>query len=287
VDVLVDVGAALAEGPIWDAAKACLWWVDVPAGSVHGVWPATGRTLTVQVGQPVGSLAPRRDGGLVLALRDGFGVLDDGAASARLLVPVEADRPRNQMNDGGVDPAGRFWAGTTSKDRQPGAGTLYRLDPDGEVTAVVTDVGLSNGIGWSPDGARMYYVDSLAQGLDVFDFDAGTGEVTRRRRLVTLDRATGIPDGLAVDVDGCVWLAVWGSSRVLRCTPAGRVDRAVTLPVAQLTSCAFGGEDHRDLFVTSAAEGLSPQARAAQPLAGAVFVTRPGPQGLAVPPYAG
>lgn len=283
----MEVGAALGEGPVWDAAEGRLWWVDIPAGNVHGVWPGSGRTVTIPVGQPVGAVAPRRGGGLVLALRDGFGLLDDGAAEPRVAAPVERDRPRNQFNDGGVDPAGRFWAGTASLDREPGAGTLYRLDPGGAVTAVVPRVGMSNGIGWSPEGTQMYYVDSLAQALDVFDFDVGNGEVARRRRLLTLDAAVGIPDGLAVDVDGCVWLAVWGSSRVFRHTPEGDLDQTLTLPVTQVTSCAFGGEDHRDLFVTSAADGLSPGERAAQPLAGAVFVARPGPQGLEVPPYAG
>lgn len=287
MDVLVAAGACCGEGPVWDAAAGCLWWVDIPAGLVHRVRPADGVTATLDVGQPVGAVAPRRDGGLVLAVRDGFALLDRAADRPRLVVPVERDRPRQQMNDGGVDPTGRFWAGTTSLDREPGAGTLYRLDADRTAAAVVPGVGMSNGIGWSPDGTRMYYVDSLVQGLDVFAFDAATGKLSGRRRLVTVERALGIPDGLAVDVDGGVWLAVWGSSRVVRYRPDGRLDRSLTLPVTQVSSCAFGGDDLRELYVTSAAEGLSPTARAAQPLAGAVFVATPGAQGVEVPPYAG
>lgn len=284
---VLDARAVLGECPVWDDDGSRLLWVDIERGQVHRLDPATGRDDVRAVGQPVGAVACRAASGLVLALRDGFGLLEAGASQVRLLAAVEAERRDHRMNDGACDAHGRFWAGTASTRPKGDTGTLYRLDGDGRVTPVIVGVGMSNGIGWSPDGRLMYYVDSAAGALDVLDFEPAAGSVSQRRRLVSIPSATGIPDGLAVDAAGAVWLAAWGSGRVLRYTPDGALDAEITVPVSQVTNCAFGGADLRDLYITSAAGGLDAGQRARQPHAGGIFVARPGVQGLPAARFAG
>jgi sugar lactone lactonase YvrE len=166
-------------------------------------------------------------------------------------------------------------------------GSLYRLDHDGRVARMVTGVTVSNGIGWSPDGTLMYYVDTLTGRIDVFDFDEAWGTITNRRTFVTVSHRAGHPDGLVVDVDGGVWLALWAGGAIHRYTPDGKMDLAIPLPVTHPTKCAFGGPDGRDLYITSAWIELTDAERAKQPLAGGVFVCRPGVEGQPTRVFAG
>jgi sugar lactone lactonase YvrE len=196
-----------------------------------------------------------------------------------MLATVETDRPQNRMNDGACDPAGRFWAGTMALDERPHAGALYRLDPDLTVRTMLTDVTISNGIDWSPDGRRMYYVDSPTRRIDVFDFDPGTGAIADRRPFVDVPAESGIPDGITVDAAGFVWLALWGGAALHRYDPDGARERAVALPVSHPTSCAFGGPGLDELYVTSARRDLTRDERARQPMAGGLLRLRPGVAG--------
>jgi len=270
--------AELGEGLHWDAATESLYWVDIPAGLVHLLGP-DGTHASWDAGQPVGAVVPRASGGLVLTARDGFLALDTSTGTVTTLVQVEADLPDNRMNDGGCDRAGRFYAGTMAADESPGAGSLYRLDPDLRLTRLFDGVGISNGIGWSPDQTRMYYVDSLAYRIDVMDYDPATGEIGRRRCLATLGHGDVVPDGLTVDAEGCVWVAVWGGGAVQRYSPDGRLKQIVKLPAAHVTSCAFGGRDLDVLYISTAAgPGTS---------AGALFACRPGATGQECHPFRG
>jgi sugar lactone lactonase YvrE len=224
----------------------------------------------------VGALACAADGGVVLAVAGGFARLDWDSGTVKMLATVEADRPQNRMNDGACDPAGRFWAGTMALDERPHAGALYRLDPDGTVHTMLTEVSISNGIDWTPDGRGMYYVDSPTRRIDVFDFDARSGAIANRRTFVELPAEAGFPDGLTVDAEGFVWLALWGGAALHRYDPEGARERIVPLPVSHPTSCAFGGADLDELFVTSARRPLSAEERARQPMAGGLIRLRPG-----------
>ena len=285
LELLVDSRSFLGEGPVWDARIDRLAWVDIMAGRLHLTAP-DGDTRTIQLPGPVGCLVPRASGGWVAALADGFWAVAEDGATERL-VDVQSDRPDLRFNDGKCDPAGRFWAGTMALDHRAGAGRLYRLDPDLSVHAMVDDVAISNGIDWSLDGRTMYYVDTPTHRIDRFDFEPETGAISNRRPFVTIDRADGGPDGLTVDVEGAVWLALWDGGRVRRYRADGSIDRDIRLPVSEVTCPTFGGPDLDELYITSAWESLSPDQHAAEPLAGGLFRARPGVRGRPPTPFAG
>ncbi|MFF4413525.1 SMP-30/gluconolactonase/LRE family protein [Streptosporangium sp. NPDC001559] len=244
--------ASLGEGPHWDGHTQTLLWVDIPAGTVHRFDPADGSHGVIDVGMPVGAAVPRAEGGLALAVRDGFAVLTEDRLE--VVAPVTAgERPGNRMNDGACDRAGRFFAGTMSEDDTPGAGALYRLGPGRRCERVVADVSISNGVAWSPDERLMYYADTLTGRVDVFDYDPADGSLGDRRVFAVIPR--GMPDGLTVDASGHVWVALWGGGAVLRLRPDGSLDLTVEIPATNVTSCAFGGPDLDVLYVTSAWNG--------------------------------
>ena len=279
IELVLDARAELGEGPRWDARGQRLLWVDIMSGRVHAFRPAGAACRNVDVGRPVGALAGAADGSIVLAVAGGFARLDWDSGRTRMLATVEEDRPQNRMNDGACDPAGRFWAGTMALDESAGAGALYRLDADLTVHTMLTGVTISNGIDWSLDGRRMYYVDSPTRRIDVFDFDPATGTIASRRPFVSVPAEAGVPDGLTVDADGFVWLALWGGAALRRYAPDGALERTVPLPVSHPTSCAFGGADLDELYVTSARRPLTPDQRAREPMAGGLLRLRPGVAG--------
>ena len=286
VEVAADIHADVGEGPYWDEGSQTLLFVDIPPGRVHRLDPADGGVTTIEVGQAVGAVIPRASGGLVVAARDGIAELGS-AGELSWLAPIEADRSTNRMNDAKCDPAGRLWAGTMAFEAEPGAGALYRIDADRSWQQVIGGVTISNGLGWSPDGSTMYYIDSPTRGVDLLDYDPATGAATGRRRLISCDDVEGIPDGMAVDAEGHLWVAFFGGGVVRRYDPEGGLVTEVALPAAQITSCAFGGEDLDELYITSAARGLSATELAEQPHAGAVFRCRPGVRGPLPVPFAG
>jgi sugar lactone lactonase YvrE len=287
VDVAFDVRAELGEGPIWDRHRQQLLFVDIPRGEVHAWEPVSGAHAVFDVGQPCGAVTPTVRGDWLVAARDGFLRLDPATGDTRLAAIVEDERPENRMNDGYCDARGRFWAGTLSMIGESRAGALYRLDPDGRVTRVLDRVTTSNGIDWSPDQRLMYYVDTGTRRIDVFDFDVDRGSIANRRTFVEIPEADGKPDGLVLDADGHVWLALWGGGAVHRYTPDGRLDRRLALPVTHPTKCAFGGPDLADLYITSARSPVPEDARSVQPHAGSVLHCRPGVRGRPAIPYAG
>lgn len=279
--LVLDAGAELGEGPVWDPRASCLYFVDILRGQVRRFDPGTRAHHTYEIGSYVGAVAPTDAGDLVLAVRDGFARLDLASGRVRMIAEVEADQPDQRMNDGKCDAAGRFWAGTMALDERPGAGALYRLDPDGRVHTRLRDVTISNGLDWSGDNRVMYYVDSGTRSIEVFDFDLTAGSIDNRRTLVRIPPDLGVPDGLTLDADGHVWVALWSGGAVHRYAPGGTLEAVLRLPTMCPTSCAFGGPDLRDLYITTAAITLSARERAEQPQAGGVFRARPGVQGRA------
>jgi sugar lactone lactonase YvrE len=279
--VVVRAGDSLGEGPVWDGVREELVWVDVDRGLVHRWTPARRREVALDVGQEIGCAVPRVGGGLVLALRDGFAVLRPGTERPEPVAWVERGRPGTRMNDGACDARGRFWAGTMSLAGHRRCAALYRLDPDLRLTRALSGLSISNGLGWSPDGTRMYHVDTPLRRVDVYEFDLDPGAIGHRVGAIDVPAVQGKPDGLAFDAEGGVWVALWGGGAVQRYDPAGRPSERIELPVSQVTSCCFGDPDLSTLYVTSAARG----ARRDQPLAGALFACRPGVAGLPATPF--
>jgi sugar lactone lactonase YvrE len=273
--------ALLGEGPVWDAARLELVWVDIERGLVHRRTPG-GTDTSLDVGQPVGCAVPRAVGGLALALRDGFALLPAGSNKARLVAPVEQQRVDTRMNDGGCDSRGRFWAGTMSLVGDTRSAALYRLEPDLTVKRMLPGVSISNGLSWSPEGTLMYHVDTPRRRIDVYEYDAVDGSIGARRAAIPVAPEHGRPDGLTVDAEGGIWVALWGGGAVQRYSPEGSLEEHLPLPASQVTSCCFGGSDLETLFVTSAARGAEHE-----PLAGSLFACRPGVRGLPATPFAG
>ncbi|SDI35134.1 Sugar lactone lactonase YvrE [Actinokineospora alba] len=267
-EIVVDAGARLGEGPVWDVRAQRLYWVDILGKSVHVHDPSGLADEVFDVGTHVGSLAVREQGGLVLAVADGFRAFDFGSTSE--IAVVTHPGPPARFNDGKCDPSGSFWAGTMPYDQEPGAGIVYRLDPDHSVRPVLPGVTVSNGLDFTPDGRTLYYIDTPTGRIDAFDVDAGV--LSGRRTVVEV--SAGSPDGLTLDADGCLWVALWGGSAVHRYTPDGRLDRVVDFPVSRPTCPVFGGADLGTLYVTSASVGVD------EPHAGALFALEVGVKGL-------
>jgi sugar lactone lactonase YvrE len=279
-EVAVPAQCQLGEGPVWDPDRGLLWWVDILAGHVHSINPSTGARTRFDAGDAVGAVGLTRSGGLVLALADGFELARADGQDLTRVPGFSIDRTVLRFNDGKPDPWGNFIAGTMACDESGNPpGGLYRLSPDGEVTELFGDVGLSNGLDWTDDRRLFYYADSTIGRVDLFDTDPDTGALSGRRPFVTVPESEGVPDGLTLDAEGCLWLAVWDSGELRRYTPDGRLDTVVRLPARQVTSAAFGGPDLGTLYITTASEGLTPAERAEQPHAGDIFACAPGVSG--------
>jgi sugar lactone lactonase YvrE len=287
VEVVADVHADIGEGPHWDERSQRLLFVDVSAGAVFCYDPIAATTSSFTVGQEVGAVITRRGGGLVLAVRDGIATVSETGENFKLVAPIEADLPANRMNDAKCDPTGRLFAGTMAFDFSPGAAALYRVETDWSFEQVVGRTTISNGLAWSSDARHMYFIDSATQGVDLFDYDVSSGAIANRRRLVTIEKALGMPDGMTIDEAGNIWVACWGGGAVRCFSPAGAQLGEVLFPVSQVSSCAFGGPELTDLYVTSAANNLDAEQLGKEPLAGATFVCSPGATGMPASMFAG
>jgi sugar lactone lactonase YvrE len=286
-ELILDAHSELAEGPVWLESTGELLWVDVEPGDVHWLDPGTGADRSQNVGAAVGAAVPDRRGGVVVALPRRIARLAAGATAPEVIVPIPDD-PDIRMNDAACDRRGRLFVGSMPEDEGSPRGTLYRIDEGLQAEIVLEGITISNGIDWSPDDTRMYYIDSPTRRIDVLDYDIATGAATRRRPLhVLADDDPGLPDGMCVDAGGGLWVALWGGSRVLGITPDGDVHTRIELPTQQITSVAFGGAGLRTLFITSAAYGLSAEVLAAEPHAGGIFAVDVGVAGLPSTPFAG
>lgn len=277
---VTDPVAYHAEGPVWFQRWGGLRWVDMLAGDVLSL-SSGGAVGRRSVGRIAAALRPRRQGGAVIGVERGF-ALEDVDGSLTYLDEVWTDT-NVRMNEGGCDPDGRFYCGSMAYDKQAGAAALYRLDPDRSVHVVLDDVTISNGLDWSPDGSRAYYNDTATHRVAVFDYDVESG-LTGRRTLVEIPAESGGPDGLTVDGQGGIWVALNGGGVVRRYTAGGVLDEVVEVPARQVTACTFGGPHLDELFITTSRENLEP---GDDPLAGALFRAVVGVAGQPVREFAG
>ena len=294
VSTAVAAQNVLGEGAFWDAPRQRFWWVDMlmPA-KLQMFEPASGRVETYDMPQMVMGVRARRDGtGLIVATHSGVCQFDYATATLTHLLDPEPERPYNRCNDVGTDAKGRFWFGTMQNNVAPdgspleivsGAGSLFRLDPDMTLTAHERGIWVANTVCWSPDNRTMYFADTPSGEISAYDYDLEAGRISKRRPFARFDR--GAPDGSTVVADGCLWNARWDGGIVVRFTPRGEVDLVVEVPVARPTSCAFGGPDLGDLYITTARYGVTPAQLAEAPLSGNLLVCRPGAKGLPAPEF--
>lgn len=268
----------LGEGVVWNDRAGRLSWVDIANGVLHEWEPGSDRERTLEFPGELGAAVPRASGGYVLALGHELLLLDPDGATERVAT-IEPNLDDNRLNDCRCDPSGRLWVGTMSKRRDPGGAGLYRLDPKLRLTTELSGTTLSNGLGWSPDADLMYFIDSVTQRIDAFEYELAAGEIGARRAFVAINPADGLPDGLCVDAEGGVWVALFGGGAVHRYSPTGKLDAIFKFPVTNTTCPAFGGPDLKTLYVTSTRHRLSREALAAQPLAGSLFQLDPGVRG--------
>lgn len=273
--------SVLGEGPLWDAASGLLHWIDALGGTIFALDPSTGETKSIQVGHEIGCIAIRETGELIVATAREISEIDD-SGERQLLVSIPGDDPSLRFNDGKCDSSGRLWVGTMSPlGVRPRAAALYRIDPPkNSVLEIIGHVTTSNGLAWSPDESLLYYVDTATQRVDCFDYDSLHGSLGKRSAFAAIESSAGLPDGLCVDRDGFVWVAVYGAGAIYRYAPNGRLDEKLAVPVRWVTSLTFGGPDLHDLFLTSGTRRMSADERSGQPMAGRLLVSKIDVEGL-------
>jgi sugar lactone lactonase YvrE len=287
-ECVLDAKAVLAEGPCWLEDRQALLWVDIEGSRICLFDPTSGEHRQWQTPSHVGVAVPTRKHDWLAATQQGFARLDPENGQWTPLVDPESHLPGNRFNDGKCDPQGRFWAGSIAYDRTPGAASLYRLDANLAVRKMLPDVSTSNGLTWSLDGTTFYYIDTPTRRVDAFDFDGATGEISGRRTILNVPEEMGKPDGMTIDRDGMLWIALWGGHCVSRWNPQnGELLGRVHVAAERVSSCCFGGPDYRQLYITTARTGLSDEALRDQPLAGGIFRVETGHQGLPCTPFAG
>lgn len=281
VQCLWEAAAILGEGPLWSPREAALYWVDIKAPALHRFRPADGDKTSWVMPERIGWVIERANGaGLVAGFKGrGFCFLTPGTMVPETIGQPEPDYPDNRFNDAAADNAGRIWAGTMDDNEREASGSLYRLDPNLDWQRMDRGYVITNGPAFSPDYRTIYHGDT-SKGT-IYAFDLGSdGKISNKRDFVTIPEGDGYPDGMTCDAEGGLWVAHWNGWRVTRFTAAGEVDRVIEMPVAQVTSCAFGGPEYGCLYVTSASIGLSDQQREDQPLAGALFGIDVGVKGF-------
>lgn len=285
VEVAARGADRLGECPLWDERAKMLWWVDSRWPAAKRLDPGSGAVMMLVLPEVVGSIALREAGGLLAATKSGLHLLDPSSGALEARANPEAHLPDNRFNDGRCDRQGRFWAGTMSDVRRDPVGSLYRFEPDFACTRLRNAIIIPNSLAFSPDNRTMYFADTNRHRIWAYDYDPATGAATRER--VFADTGGKRPDGSCVDAEGCLWNAEYGGGRLVRYTPAGKVDRAIDVPVSNPTCCAFGGGDLGTLYVTTATQRLTPEDLARQPLAGSLLALRPGVKGLPEGRFAG
>lgn len=275
---LWDVQATLGEGALWDAARRLVWFVDIKGRRIHCCAADGNARRSWDAPGQVGFILPAAGGVMVCALEDGLYRFIETTGAFERFAAVEADATGNRFNDGYVDASGRLWFGSMDDGEKAASGALYRFDGE-RIERMDEGYIITNGPAASPDGSRLYHTDTLAKRIYVFDLD-DAGGLSNKRLFTAFADGGGHPDGMAVDADGNVWVALFGGWRIDRFDPAGRKTGEVRFPCSNITKLAFGGDDLRTVFATTARKGLTPDALAAQPLAGALFTFRADTPGL-------
>ena len=287
LDLLENAMALLGEGPSWDDKRNLLYWVDIVGCKVHIFDPKSGKSTVVQLDDYVSCIVPWNSNAMITQ-RHGFYSLELDTGAVSPIATLETDLNENRFNDGKCDPSGRFWAGTMNMDEKRATGSLYCLERNRSIRRALKGLTISNGLGWSPDSKEMFHIDTPTGKVISYEYDLQTGRLGTKRVAVDFTGQNGVPDGMAVDSDGMLWIAHWGGSAISRWDPGtGKMAELLNLPVSQVTSCCFGGERLDELYITSARSGLSEQQAALEPSAGGLFRVRVRVPGMPTNAYSG
>lgn len=279
--MVLDSKATLGEGAIWDHRSGILYWVDIEEGILNLYKPQIGANREIDLGQRVGTVVPVDTGGVLVALQGGIYRLDPGTGKKMKLVHPEKSLPDNRYNDGKCDPSGRFWVGSMGLNSQKHAGALYRINPDLSWEKMIDSVTISNGIVWSPDTTRMYYIDTPTQKVMAYRFDNRTGQLSDPEIAIEIPDTLGHPDGSTLDAEGMIWIAMWGGHAVTRWNPqTGELLRRIEVPAPNVSSCAFGGKNLETLYITTARAGMDEEQLKKYSHSGGLFKVKPGVRGM-------
>ena len=279
--LVLDEFMELGEGPCWDEIEQALYWVDTDFKRVHKYCPYVGSKEEYQLEQKIGAVVKEGTDTLICAMENGFYRISQRDGSREFLCDPEVDKPDNLFNDGKCDKYGRFWAGTMNRNEIKNQGTLYILNSDNRCEPRLENVTISNGIAWTEDYQTMYYIDTATYKVVAFDYDIEHGAICNKRIVIEFDPGLGMPDGMTIDENGNLWIAMWGGACVLHCNPSkGEIIKKVELPVSNVTSCTFGGKDLDILYITTARAELSEEERKAQPYAGGLFQAQVSTKGF-------
>ena len=269
----------LGEGPHWHAEWKKFLYVDIEGGKVGCIDPATKMTVERAIGEKIGTVVPATNGKLIIALQNSIEELDFATGERQELIKIEADKPGNRCNEGKCDFAGRLWVGAMDMEEKLKLGALYCFD--GSLQKKLNDISISNGICWSKDNRTMYYIDSYAYDIKAYDFDLKTGRISGEKVIVVVNEVGYTPDGMAIDEEGMLWVAMWGGSCIHRYDPVnGSMVGKVEVPAPNVTACAFGGENLKQLVITTARVGLSEDQLRQYPLSGSLFYVNTNVKGI-------
>jgi len=279
VELAFRINSCVGEGPLWDDRSRTLFWIDVLEGKVFNFNPITQKNAEIEIGKHVGAIALTDANEIVAAARDEIVSVDLSNSSITSLIRV-INNERFRFNDGRVDAKSRFVVGSMGYEPKLGTAALYSITLPKKIDTVLENVGLSNGLCWSQDNNKFFYIDTLTSQIAEYSYDLETGQVSNRRTVITFDTSQGSPDGMTIDREGNLWVAFWGGGCVRRISPMGQIISEIPLPVSRVTSAAFGGENFNRLFITTASYLLSEQELAREPLAGSLFVLETDTQGF-------
>ncbi len=273
LEIVVEHTCLLGEGPVWDAARKLICWVDILNGAIHEYSPQQKTHRTIEAHQMIGSMAVCTDGNFIAALQNGFAFIDRESGEIKMIADPENHLPNNRFNDGKCDPAGRFWAGTMSLSQEVGVGNVYMVENNFPYTKKIESVTISNGMAWSLDHQTFYYIDTPVFEVVAYDYDKNSGHISNKRTAIKIDEKDCNPDGMTIDNEGMLWVAHWDGWQLTRWNPnTGEKLHSIKLPVSKVTSCTFGGDNYEDLYITSARVGLTEEQLKQQSLAGSLFV---------------
>jgi sugar lactone lactonase YvrE len=274
-ELILDLKLDLGEGPAWDVQAGVLSFVDIRAGDLHLFHPATASHRTLNLGEPVGCAAPASTNEFIIGLRSGIWTFNLPTQTLTQILRPE-NIPGNRFNDGKCDPRGRFLAGSMDNAEKENTGSLYSYSADGACRTLLTGLGISNGLTWSPDQKTFYFIDTPTRKVMAYDYNLDTGDISNPRQVVYIPNGMGWPDGMTSDMDCKLWIAMWEGAKLTRWDPAdGQLLDVYPIPALNVSACCFGGPDLTDLYITSARKGMTEKQLEQYPLSGGLFRLRP------------